>query len=115
MICGVATGLVPALQLLRTSITSAFQDGSKGATEGSARKHVRGLLVAGEVTLALVLLVGAGLMGRTMLRLTAVDAGFRVDHLAVATVSLAGTPHARAEARDRCFSASGIGWHRFPA
>ncbi len=103
VVCGVATGLVPALQLLRTSITSAFQDGSKGATDGSARKHVRGLLVAGEVTLALVLLVGAALMGRTMLRLTAVDAGFRVDHLAVATVSLAGTPHAKAEARDPMF------------
>ena len=103
VVCGVATGLVPALQLLRTSITSAFQDGSKGATDGSARKHVRGLLVAGEVTLALVLLVGAALMGRTMLRLTAVDAGFRVDHLAVATVSLAGTPHARADARDPMF------------
>ena len=42
-------------------------------------------------------------MGRTMLRLTAVDAGFRVDHLAVATVSLAGTTHAKAEARAPAF------------
>jgi putative ABC transport system permease protein len=91
------------LQLLRTSISSTFQDGSKGTTDGAARKHVRGMLVAGEVTLAVVLLVGAALMGRTMLQLAAVDPGFRVDHVAVATVSLAGTPHAKAEMRDPMF------------
>ena len=103
LITGLATGLVPALQLARTSISGAFQDGSKGATEGFARKRVRSLLVTAEVTLALVLLVGAGLMGRTMLKLGAVDPGFRTDHLAVANVSLAGTPHAAPTARDPMF------------
>jgi putative ABC transport system permease protein len=103
LITGLATGLVPALQLARTSISGAFQDGSKGATEGSARKRMRSLLVTVEVTLALVLLVGAGLMGRTMLKLGAVDPGFRTDHLAVANVSLAGTPHAAPTARDPMF------------
>ena len=100
LITGVATGLVPALQLARTSISRGVQDGSKGATEGSGRMRIRSLLVTGEVTLALVLLVGAGLMGRTMLKLSAVDPGFRVDHLAVANVSLAGTPHAGRTTRD---------------
>ncbi len=99
IITGLATGLVPALQLARTSISGAFQDGSKGATEGFARKRVRSLFVTAEVTLALVLLVGAGLMGRTMLKLGAVDPGFRTDQLAVANVSLAGTPHAAPTAR----------------
>ena len=103
LITGLATGLVPAFQLARTSISSAFQDGAKGATEGSGRKYIRSLLVTGEVTLALVLLVGAALMGRTMLKLSAVDPGFRADHLAVATVSLAGTPYASAPARDPMF------------
>ena len=46
-----------------------------------------------------MLLVGAGLMGRTMLALTDVDPGFRVDHLVVADVSLGGTPHANRAAR----------------
>ena len=99
LIAGLVTGLVPALQLVRTSISSAFQDGSRGATEGSGRKRVRSTLVTGEVTLALVLLVGAGLMGRTMLKLSAVDPGFRIDHLAVATISLAGTGYAEPAAR----------------
>ena len=99
LIAGLTTGLVPALQLVRTSISSAFQDGSRGATDGSGRKRVRSTIVTGEVTLALVLLVGAGLMGRTMLKLSAVDPGFRVDHLAVATISLAGTGYAEPAAR----------------
>jgi putative ABC transport system permease protein len=103
LFCGILTGLLPALQLARISITGAFQDGAKGATEGSGRKRVRSLLVTGEVALALVLLVVAGLMGRTMLKLSAVDPGFRTDHLAVATVSLAGTPHAGAAARAPMF------------
>ena len=107
---------MPAIQLARTSISSAFQDGAKGATEGSGRKRMRSLLVTGEVTLALVLLVGAGLMGRTMLKLSAVDPGFRPDHLAIANVSLAGTPYAdRGRARTRCFFASVIVWRVSPA
>ena len=103
LVSGLTTGLVPAIQLARTSISSAFQDGAKGATEGSGRKRMRSLLVTGEVTLALVLLVGAGLMGRTMLKLSAVDPGFRPDHLAIANVSLAGTPFAAPGARAPMF------------
>ena len=99
LIAGVATGLVPALQIVRPRLVSAFQSGSRGTTEGGERKRVRSVLIGAEVALALVLLVGAGLMGRTMLALSHVDPGFRVDHLAAAGVSLAGTPHAAADAR----------------
>jgi predicted permease len=99
LVAGVVTGLVPALQIVRPSLVSAFQGGPRGATDSGDRKRLRSLLVAAEVALALVLLVGAGLMGRTMLALSAVDPGFRVDHLAVAEVSLAGTPHAGPSAR----------------
>jgi putative ABC transport system permease protein len=103
LVTGVLTGLTPALQLFRDNVTAVFQEGSRGATEGRGRMRVRNLLIAGEVALALVLLVGAGLLGRTMMRLSAVDPGFRVDHLAVATVSLDGTPYAAPEARQAMF------------
>ena len=103
LVAGVVTGLVPAVQLVRTSVAGAFQDGGKGATESAGRKRVRGLLVAGEVALAVVLLVGAGLMARTMSKLSAIDPGFRVGQVAVATVSLAGTPHADPAARHSMF------------
>jgi putative ABC transport system permease protein len=98
-VAGVVTGLVPALQVVRPSLLAAFQGGTRGATDGTARTRLRSLLVAAEVALALVLLVGAGLMGRTMIALSAVDPGLRVDHLAVADVSLAGTPHGAAAGR----------------
>jgi putative ABC transport system permease protein len=100
---GVVTGLTPALQLFRDNVTAVFQEGSRGSTEGRGRMRIRHLLIAGEVALALVLLVGAGLLGRTMMRLSAVDPGFHVDRLAVATVSLDGTPYAAPEARQAMF------------
>ena len=100
---GLATGLAPALQLARTTLTAVFQEDSRGATESAAKKRLRGLLVACEVTLALVLLVGAGLMARTMVNLNALDPGFHVNRVAVATVSLAGTSHAAAAERAPTF------------
>ena len=99
LIAGMVTGLVPALQIVRPTLLTAFQAASRGSTDGGDRKRARSLLVAAEVALALVLLVGAGLMGRTMLALNQVDPGFRIDHLAVAGVSLAGTPHGNPGAR----------------
>ena len=104
VVCGVVTGLAPAVQLARRGLTSTLLDGAKGATEGGQRKHLRTLLVASEVGLALVLLVGAALMGRTMARLGSVDAGFATDRVAVASVSLAGTPHAAATNRASMFT-----------
>jgi predicted permease len=104
LMAGLVTGLIPALQLVRGSLVSAFQDGGKGVTESAGRKRIRGLLVAAEVTLAVVLLVGAGLMARTMMRLSAIDPGFEVGGVAVATVSVAGTPHADPPARYPMFA-----------
>ena len=74
---GTITGLAPALQVLKGSLISALQDGARGATEGAGRKRLRGLLVTTEVTLAVLLLAGATLMGRTMMKLAAVDPGFQ--------------------------------------
>jgi putative ABC transport system permease protein len=99
---GVATGLAPTVQLLRRDPVNPLRQSARGATEGG-RMRVRNVLIAGEVALALVLLVGAGLLGRTMVRLNSVDPGFRIDHLAVASVSLQGTPSAAPEARQATF------------
>ncbi len=96
---GVVTGLVPAMHVWKTNLVGAFHDGGKGATEGSGRKRVRRALVVAEVTLALVMLAGAGLMARTMIKLSAVDPGFDIKSVAVANVSLTGTPHAEPAAR----------------
>ena len=95
---GVTAGLAPALQVLRSGMSESIHDGGKGATEGTARRRVRALLVAGQMTLALTLLYGAGLLGRTMMQLAAVEPGFELDRAAV-TVSLQGTPDAQPAAR----------------
>ncbi|HEY7546763.1 MAG TPA: ABC transporter permease, partial [Blastocatellia bacterium] len=66
---GMLFGLAPALQVSKTDLNEALKEGGKGASTGGARRRLRSLLVIAEVALALVLLVGAGLMVRGFARL----------------------------------------------
>lgn len=70
---GVAFGLAPALQASATDAVSGLKE---GRTSGPRAARLRRLLVAGQVAVALVLLVGAGLLARSFVRLQAVDLGF---------------------------------------
>jgi putative ABC transport system permease protein len=73
-------GLVPALAFSRTDPDEALkQGGLRGASRGHRR--MRGLLVVAEVAVSLVLLVGAGLLGRSFLNQTGVSRGFRTDQI----------------------------------
>ena len=86
VLTGMAFGLVPLLQVPAAGLGRLLKDaGTRGAT--SARR-VRSALVAGEVALAVVLVVGAGLMMRTVLNLIDVDAGFDRSRLVVFGVAL---------------------------
>ena len=86
VLTGVAFGLVPLLQVSAAGFGQPLKDaGTRGAT--SARR-VRGALVAGEVALAVVLVVAAGLMVRTVLNLMNVDAGFERSRLVTFGVAL---------------------------
>jgi predicted permease len=87
---GFLFGLVPALALGRTDLAPTLKESGRGAT--SARGRVRGLLVVGEVALALVLLAGAGLLVRTLANLSAADPGFRPEKAVIASLYL---PEAR--------------------
>jgi putative ABC transport system permease protein len=68
-------GIVPAFQAARADVLDALKDG-RGTTSGPRRLRLRGLLAAGEIALALMLLIGAGLMARTFVALRHVDVGF---------------------------------------
>ena len=73
-------GLAPGLDATRGSLQSALKEGGK-TTGAGARNRWRDVLATGEVALALILLLGAGLMMRSLYRLLAVDAGFRSEHV----------------------------------
>jgi predicted permease len=86
VLTGVAFGLVPLLQMSAAGFGRLLKDaGTRGATTA---RRVRGALVASEVALAVVLVVGAGLMVRTVLNLMNVDAGFERSRLVTFGVAL---------------------------
>jgi len=80
-------GLAPALHSTGGNVHSELKEGGK-ATSGTARNRWRGLLATSEVALALILLVGAGLMMKSLYRLLAVDAGFRAERVLKLEMSL---------------------------
>lgn len=78
---GLFFGLFPAFRVGSRRTLLALRDGGRGSTIGRDRHRARGALVVGQVALALVLLVGSGLMVRSFQRLRAVDPGFRTEGL----------------------------------
>jgi len=85
---GVACGLVPALSAIGRRLQGALQEGGRAMSAGVRGRLVRNLLVVVEVTAALVLLIGAGLLIRSFARLQSVDPGFRPQGVLTATLSL---------------------------
>jgi predicted permease len=75
-VTGVVFGLVPALQATGAAMTSALKDASRGSTEGRERTWVRNALVVAEIAFACVLLVGAGLLIRSLSAVLDVNMGF---------------------------------------
>jgi predicted permease len=85
---GLIFGVAPAWQLARTDPGQALKEGGRGSSQGG--RAMRRVLVVAEVALAVVLLVGAGLMLRSFDRLQQTDLGFRPDGLLTARVALYG-------------------------
>ena len=87
--CGVIFGLVPALRSTSTSLAGSLKEGARTAEGGLSRRPSlqQGLVVA-EVALALMLLIGAGLVVRSLREQLAVDPGMRVDDVFIARVDL---------------------------
>jgi putative ABC transport system permease protein len=75
LLTGLAFGVVPALHASRPELTQALREGGRG-TAGPAGQRARRALIVSEIALALVLLVGSGLLLRTFLRIQSVDLGF---------------------------------------
>jgi putative ABC transport system permease protein len=90
ILTGVLFGLIPALGASKPDLSSSMKESSRGS--GSSMKHnkMRSLLVVSEVSLALVLLVGASLLIRTFVALRAVDPGFNAHNVWTAEMALNG-------------------------
>ena len=102
--CAVIFGLAPALKSSRTDLQEILKESGRGAS--SARHRMQRIFVAAEVALALVLLIGAGLMLRTLSALWRVDQGFNPSHAITFSLSMpssAATTPAETRARLRQF------------
>jgi putative ABC transport system permease protein len=80
LLTGVIFSVIPAIQAARASVNDALKQGGRSGADTRGR-NTRDALVVVEVASALVLLIGAGLMIQTMMKLRAIDLGFRSDHL----------------------------------
>lgn len=78
--CGLIFGLAPALQSSRLNLNESLKEGGRG-TDGSGRRRLRSALVVTEIAFSLMLLVGAGLMVKSFMKLQSVSPGFRPDHI----------------------------------
>ena len=93
---GIICGLLPALRTLRANLAGTLKQGSKG-TSGSGHRRTHNFLVISEIAMALVPLIGAGLLLRSFQHLLEVDPGFRVDHILTMEVEQAALPFAQAK------------------
>jgi putative ABC transport system permease protein len=102
VLTGVLFSLFPAMQAIRTSIADALQQGGRSGI-GGRRTLTRDALVVAQVAAALVLLVAAGLMLRTLANLRAIDLGLRPDNLLTMRTSLPQAKYQNAAARQAFF------------
>src|SRR5207249_5061667 len=88
---GILFGLIPALATAKPELTEVLKEGGRSSTTGAERNKVRNSLVIAEIALALVLLVGAGLLLKSYARVQNIDPGFDRRNVLTAEVNLPDT------------------------
>jgi predicted permease len=91
LVTGIVFGLIPALHAAKSDLNEALKEGSRGSMGSAAGKRTRSVLVAVEVALSLVMLIGAGLMIKSFLRLQQMNLGFNTDHVLAVDLSLSSS------------------------
>jgi predicted permease len=99
LFAGILAGLLPAVRFTRTDVNEALKQGQGRGSSDSSGSNTRGLLVVSEVALSLVLLIGAGLMIRSLLRLSSVQPGFDPNNVLTARLTVPGTKFSGAAAQ----------------
>src|SRR5205085_6557924 len=88
VLTGIVFGLAPALQLSKTDINEGLRETGRGTSGGFRSRRLTGALVVAEISLALVLMVGASLLVRSLFNLEALDVGVRSQHVITMAVDL---------------------------
>jgi putative ABC transport system permease protein len=99
VLSGVLSGIAPSLLSSRTNVTDTLKEGGRGSTLGRGRHRLRGALVVGEVSLALVLLVGAGLLVRSFQALLSVNESYVPETLLTMSLMLPEAQYGKAPER----------------
>ena len=88
ILTGLGFGLFPACHAARTDVSDGLKEAARTISNSQAGRRMRSLLVVSEVALSLVLVIGAGLLILSLVRLQRVDPGFRPDHLLTSRIDL---------------------------
>jgi putative ABC transport system permease protein len=96
VLAGVVSGLLPAIRGARASLTSAMNDGARSSSSSIRTTRVRAALIIFESALAVMLLVGAGLLVRSFVTLVRVDGGYEAANVLTARIYLPGAERGRA-------------------
>jgi putative ABC transport system permease protein len=103
VVTGLAFGLAPALQAMTISLSETLKEAGRTGTEFRSGMLFRNLLLISETALAMVLLVAAGLLFRSFLRVRGIDPGFRPAHILSLTVDLTLSKYPTAKDQARFF------------
>src|SRR5439155_2863664 len=100
IVTGFVFGLAPVLQTTRVDVSAAINEGGRGAASGAGHHRLRSMLVIAEMALATMLLVGAGLLTKSLLRLQDVSTGFNPTGVLVAEAPLSPIKYATTSQRN---------------
>src|SRR5262249_56227385 len=87
VLAGILVGLAPAVATLRRDLHPSGEEGGRSVSGGTSSRRIRRALVMAEFALAIVLLVGAGLLIRSWWYVTSIDSGFRPERVLVMDLS----------------------------
>lgn len=102
-VIAVTMGLLPAFRLRKQDLQAGLKESGRGQSADGTKKRLRGGLVAAQIGLTLVLFAGAGLLGRSFLKLMQIDPGFQTDRAMAMTLSLPSSISPQEDERHRQF------------
>ncbi len=111
---GVACGLAPALASAKADVLDSLREGGQSTGQGRSQHRLRSALVVGEMALALLLLVGAGLLLRSFARMMETNPGFRPERTVTASVALPKQAYPTQEKVDEFFRNLGARLQELP-